>query len=189
MTRRPSGKERRACPPLAATIRGTAFTTDGVEVILHLRNDGERALHYVRSVRTLRYDPGTRKLVVGLTDEGLDPVPGSSSVHPQFGHVNPHDTSELRLRLPARFVKLAPTASSSGGLQFEEYFPANAAEIEVRIAWADTPFYEDPRAVGADAVPTESWAMGKATSSFQVPAIEPKRPGARTPKPRARPKG
>ena len=164
-------------PPRGPTVSGTILSADcsdrGAEIVIRLENAGARAVHYIREIRTVRYDAGTKRLVLGLSDEGS--LIGTASVHPEFSYIDPGSAAELKLLLPPRYVKLAAQAAPSGELLFEQFRPADADEIIVEVAWADTPFYEDPRGRPRKKSPTEAWAQGKAVMAYVPPKAPPAR--------------
>lgn len=173
MSRKPAPGEARRFEPPEGAIRKLAFTPRGTELVVRITNKGNRALHYISEIMTVRFDQATKRLVVGLAEDGRALVAGAAMLHPDFRYVDPGSAAELKLSLPPRYLRLAPNAAPLGGLMFEELRPADASEIVVEIAWADTPFYENPRGAPPDAMPTTEWALGKLTMSHRVPRDGP----------------
>lgn len=160
--------------PPKSEIRSVTFTERGGEVIVRLRNDNDRAVHYIADVRAMLFDPATRRLTIRLSDAGRTRVAGIASIEPDFRYIDPHSDAELKLLLPPTMVKLAATAGPGDEVRFEEHAPANATEIVVEIGWADTPYYEDPRGQATDAYPTALWEQGRVVASSKLrPNTEP----------------
>jgi len=155
------------------TIRSVDHTKRGAEVTLRLRNDDTRAVHYISSVRTIRFDPVTKRVVVGLSDEGRVVIPGAAEVHPSFNYIDPGSEAELQIVLPPRIVKLAEGPMPDDEVRFEEHDLADAEEIVVEVAWSDTPYYEDVRAQERaherNRPGAELWMKGKTVMAAPMP--------------------
>jgi hypothetical protein len=152
----------------AVAVKQTAVTPEGLEVTLSIRNTGDRALHYVSDIRTLRYDSATGQLVVGLSDAGRQRLPSSVFRLPNFKYVDPHSEAELTIRVPPRIVRLTTGSTPEGAPIFEEHRPVEATQVQVEMAWADTPYYVDARARDEHQLPTASWAQGHAVASAAI---------------------
>jgi hypothetical protein len=154
-------------------ITTVAHTRRGVEVALRLRNDEARPLYYIANVRTVRYDPVTKTVTVGLSDEGRVLIPGAAQVHPVFNYIDPGSEAELRIVLPPRVVKLADTGAPGTEVRFEEHSLADADRIVVEVAWSDVPLYEDMRAQSVaqerQQTPAEAWMKGKTVMTADMP--------------------
>jgi hypothetical protein len=124
----------------------------------------------------MRYDPVARRLTVRLTDEGRTVIPGAMGRLPQFRVIDPNSDSELSITLPATIVKLAETSAPSGDLTLEEHRTTDATEVDVDIAFADTPFYQDPRRRDDTRLPAEQWQQGQLRLSGRT---EPQAPRSR----------
>ncbi len=141
---------------LQASVKSAKKKKDGMEIVVSVHNPTGRALHYISSVRALNYDSATKTLRVGLSDKGLTLIPGGVAMLPLFRVIDPHSDAEFALTLPKTIVKLAD-AQPGSELAFEEHTIADAEEITVDIAWADTPFYEDPRDTKSQELPASKW--------------------------------
>jgi hypothetical protein len=131
---------------LQGTVTSTCSTARGLVIVIHLRNDSDRALHYVADVRAIKYDPVTRRLEVRLSDEGRTVIPGAVNIRPRFHYIDPGAEAELTLVLPNEIVMLAPPPDPERRtVAFQKHRIADAEELEIYIAWADTPYYEDTR--------------------------------------------
>jgi hypothetical protein len=131
---------------LRVEVAGSTETEQGLRIQFTLSNTAERALHYIAEPRGLSFDAASDRLTVRLHDVGRELVPGSAQIRPDMRFVEPGATVEASIVIPTAITRLVP--SSDGDLSkvaFETVRIADAAEIEVEIAWADTPFYEDPR--------------------------------------------
>jgi hypothetical protein len=149
-----------ATPPesLEANVAAVDETDEGLEVRVHLRNDADRALHYICDVRAIHYDSAARRLTVRLSDEGRVVVPGVANVRPPLRYIDPGSEAEITLKLPAEISKLAPAPSGDPReVAFQRQRIADAVEVVVEIAWADVPFYEDPRATTDNVLPSVVW--------------------------------
>lgn len=138
-------------------------TDDTLVVTVRLRNDADRALHYIASVRSIQYDPATRRLTLRLSDEGRVVVPGAAIVRPKFRHIDPNSEAELTLTVPAEIVMLAaPPDPERRRVAFQKHRLTDAEEIVVEIAWSDTPYYEETRDVDDPRMPTVRWQQHEA---------------------------
>lgn len=173
-------KKRRAQPPTkrdgpTLALKQALASPEGLEVTLSIRNDGDRALHYIADIRTLSYDAATGELVVGLSDAGRQRLPGSIFRLPNFKYVDPHSEAELTIRVPPRIVKLTTDATPDGAPVFEEQRPVEAARIRVEMAWADTPYYGDARPRSRDQdecqLPTAAWPQGHAVMTAAIKSV------------------
>jgi hypothetical protein len=154
--------------PPKAEIRRIAFTERGGEIIVRLTNDNDRAVHYVADVRAMLFDASARRLTIRLSDTGRVLVAGLAAVEPDFRYIDPHSDAELQLLIPSTMVKLAGGTSANEEVLFEEHELAGAAEIVVEVAWADTPFYQDPRQTKVDRYPAAIWEQGRAVASATI---------------------
>jgi hypothetical protein len=162
-----SGNEER--PRLEGTLMA-ARKADGAHVLtLRLQNPGARAVHYISDIRAYDYDTATSRLTVRLTDEGRMLIPSAVGRLPAFRSIDPNSESELALELPPRIVRLGKP-SPSGEIALEEQRLTDAAEIVVDVAWADTPFYTDPRESTDRRLPAARWQQGSLKLSTRVPA-------------------
>lgn len=144
-------------------------TASGTRITLRLSNPGTRAVHYIAVPRAFKFDMATGDLVVRMSDEGLQPIPGLALMEPQFRTIDPNSAAELVIDLPETLVRLSDT-STDGDLRFDEFVVADANSISVEIAWSDDVFYEDPRATESSVLPTEKWEKGKL--SIAIPGKE-----------------
>src|SRR4051812_19198920 len=126
-------------PAPAGRITDVAVNARAVEVTLRLKNDADRALHYIADIRTIRFDPATGRLVVGLSDEGRVLVPSMANVHPNIKAIDPDSEAELKLAVPLQIRKLANAPTADGFAAFEDQDLTTATEIVVEVAWSDTP--------------------------------------------------
>jgi hypothetical protein len=156
--------ERREIEAAAETI---VETDDAFELSVRLRNPLDRAVHYVADVRAMIFDPVTRRLRVQLSDQGRELLPGGIAVQPQIRTIDPHGEVVATVRLPKTIVKLAQP-SPQGELRFEEHAIADAAEIELEIGWADTPYYADPREKSQAAPPVAAWEQESVHVTFET---------------------
>jgi len=154
-----SDDDKTSDPPvrLEGSVKTVKRSDRGIELVLRIRNPGDRALHCISDRRGVLYDPATRRLTVRLTDEGRILLPSAVARLPRFAVIDPHSDAEIAVRLPAKIVKLADTPSPAGDVSMEEHSILDASEIEVDIAWADTPFYQDSRDVDDPRFPAVRW--------------------------------
>jgi hypothetical protein len=168
MTHDDSGRRDGGRRQLEGSMKSARQTERGLELVLRLRNSGDRALHYISDVRGLHYDPATRRLTVRLTDQGRVLIPSVAAKLPRFRVIDPNSDSELTLEVPQKIVKLSDTPAPPGELTLEEQRIADATVIDVDIAWADTPFYQDPRGHDDKRMPAERWQQGQLRVSHQM---------------------
>ncbi len=149
----------------------------GLELRVTLHNTTDRALHYLSAVRALDYDPATRRLTVRLSDEGREVVPGAANMRPPVSRVDPGADAEVVLRLPETISRLVPSRDGDPErVAFERLRIADAVEVVVEVAWADVPFYPDPREHDELVLPSVHWQQHTARSSLARegrPAAEP----------------
>jgi len=138
-----------------------------VEFVVRMTNDADRALHYISDVRATRYDPNTKTLVVALSDEGREVIPGTIMKLPVFRRIDPKNTAEIRLRVPDRIVKLSRSAPP-GELAFETHQLSEAQQVVVEIGWADVPFYKDTRAKDDKRLLAVRWEQHKARTTKNI---------------------
>jgi hypothetical protein len=156
-------------PRLEGAVKSARLTDRGLELIVRLSNPGSRALHYISEVRALRYDPATRWLNVRLSDNGLMVLPGIIANIPQIRVVDPQSEAEFSVSLPEKIVKLSETPVPPGELALEEHRIADAAEIAVDVAWADTPLYQDTRPHDGDDRPSIArWQQDELRLSYTM---------------------
>ena len=147
------------------TDEKTGRKTPGeLEFVVRMTNDSDRTLHYISDVRATRYDPNTKTLVVALSDEGRELVPGAMMKLPVFRRIDPGATAEIRPRIPDRIVKLSRTAPPNE-VAFETHQLSEAENVVVEIAWADVPYYKDTRAKDDKRLPAARWEQHKARST------------------------
>lgn len=131
-----------------------------IHLVLKIRNTAERALHYISDVRTLRYDSVNKELVVSLSDEGREVIPGAASKLPKFRHINPGNEAEIHLDVPKKIVKLSRSVPP-GELGFESHQLTEAVDIVVNVAYADVPYYPDTRETELKTLPAVQWQQDK----------------------------
>ena len=131
-----------------------------IHLVLRIHNEGDRAMHYISDVRTLRYDPATRELTVSLSDEGRQIIPGAANKLPRFRHVDPGADAELHLEVPRRIVRLS-RSMPPGQLGFESQQLTDAVNVVVNLAYADVPYYPDTRDKARDVLPAVQWQQDK----------------------------
>lgn len=157
MTTSDNGNTRDPPTRLEGTVKTVKRGDRSIDLVIRVRNPGGRALHYVSDLRGLLYDPVTRRLTVRLTDEGRILVPSAVARLPRFAVIDPHSEAEVAVRLPVKIVKLADTPSPPGDVLLQEHDIRDASDIAVDIAWADTPFYQDPREADDPRFPAVRW--------------------------------
>jgi hypothetical protein len=136
-----------------------------LEFVVRMSNDANRALHYISDVRATRYDPVSRTLVLALSDEGRQVIPGAISKLPVFRRIDPGSIAEIRLQVPDKLIKLSRNAPP-GELAFETHQLSDAREVVVEIGWADVPYYKDTRAQKDDMrLPAARWEQHKARAT------------------------
>jgi hypothetical protein len=149
-------------PVAARTDEKTGRPMPGeLEFVVRVKNDADRTLHYVSDVRATRYDPNTRRLVLALSDEGREVIPGAMMKLPVFRRIDPGSTAEIHLRVPDRIIKLSRNAPP-GELAFETHQLSDAQEVVVEVAWADVPYYKDTRDKDDNRLPAARWEQHKA---------------------------
>lgn len=145
--------------PNEMTIKSATLHDDGtsLQLLIVVRNPGNRTRHVYSSVRALRYDAATKSLEVQMSDHGLmeprdrraPPQPNETStatfIVPRIVDVAPGTETELTLRIPRTITHIDPTKSAGAVLKFVTEPIHEAQTIQVDVAWSDTPFYADPR--------------------------------------------
>jgi hypothetical protein len=155
---------------LQAEVLAVEAVERGLEIRVRMANRADRALHYISDVRALDYDAAARRLTVKLSDEGREIVPGASNVHPPTRYLDPGSEAEVTLRVPAEISRLAPSPDGDPRkVAFERLRIADAEEVVVQIAWADVPFYEDPRprAAAELVMPSVQWQQHRTDATFR----------------------
>lgn len=143
---------------LVGAVVAIRDTDHGIEVEVRLRNQADRALHYISDCRGMSYDEAARHLTLRLSDEGRSIVVRPGNREPQFRHVDPGAEALLTLALPAQITKFAPPPDPERRqLAFVKQRIADAEQVTVQIAWSDVPFYEDPRQSVREMLPAVRW--------------------------------
>jgi hypothetical protein len=132
-----------------------------IRILVRLSNTAPRALHYISDVRTTKYDPATKVLRVGLSDDGRQVIPGAIQKLPVFRFIDPGGEAEVLLTIPNRVVKLAKS-DPPGQVAFETHELSELEAVEVEIGWADIPYYEDTRNKDDPRLPASRWQQAKA---------------------------
>jgi hypothetical protein len=155
---------------LSAVVESVEETERWLEIRVQLRNSADRALHYISDVRRILYDPDTRALSVHLSDEGREVILHPAVRPPTFRYIDPGAQAEITLRLPQSISKLGtPPDPERRQVNFVRQRIADAEEVTVEIAWADVPFYEDPRAGDAKELPTVRWQQHRLQTTYRRP--------------------
>lgn len=150
-----------------ASIASVEPNERGLQIRIQLRNQADRALHYISAVRGLAYDPATKHLTIRLTDEGRAIVPGAANVRPPMRFIDPAAEAEITVQVPAQISKLAPSPDGDNRrVAFERHRIADAADVTIEIGWADVPFYEDPRPRDTTVMPSVHWQQHRETATL-----------------------
>ena len=152
---------------LRADIRKVDSMDGQLRLVVRLSNKTTRALHYISDVRATRYDPATRILTLCMSDEGREVIPGAIAKLPVFRFVDPESDADIEVTIPDRIVKLSRNAPA-GKLAFETHQLSEAKSINVEIAWADVPYYEDTRKKDDKCMPAVRWEQHKAKATKRM---------------------
>lgn len=152
---------------LKASIKSMDRSDEEIEVVIRLSNTATRALHYISDVRATKYDPATKTLVLALSDEGREVIPGAIGKLPQFRYIDPASEAEIRLKVPSRVIKLSRSAPP-GQLAFETHQLSEMEEVIVDIAWADVPYYKETRATDDKRLPAARWQQHAAHAKLRL---------------------
>lgn len=164
----PGDKGLPKAEPPKVNIGTIAADNDELRIIVKLNNSNARAIYCIGDVRTIDYDPGSRKLEVRLTDAGRTLIPGIANMEPVIRTIDPGSDAELELRLHKTVVKLAPAGGSNPELQLQEWNLSEAEDIEVKIGWADIPHYHDTRDTESKEMPSTRWELGNISASKKM---------------------
>lgn len=111
-----------------------------IDVVVTVENRSSRTYFVVASLRRIQYDPATRILRIGLHEPA--PTPGmrfSQLMLPELVPVLPGETRELRVTIPIQ-IKQLTFSETSLGLRTEIFDISDVQQVEVVVAYADTPF-------------------------------------------------
>lgn len=170
----PQPPDRPGRPP-EAELREAILGPEKVELRVAVRNPNDRALYVISEVRVILYDPAARRLRVQLSDTGRTLRPGIASKIPRMRTIDPMSQAELRLELPPTITRLAPTPPGAE-LAMEELAIHEAADLELVIGWAATPYYRDPRpGRGHDAPELTAWQDDEVTLNAPLRGPQPLR--------------
>jgi hypothetical protein len=116
-----------------------------VVILIELLNELERTAHVHATPSIVRFDAQARHLYVEFSDENLQAGLTMGMVtHPKFKAVDPRSRSTMHARLPRHLHELVAGMDARvpdiARLHIHE-----ADEVEVMLAWSDTPYYPDPR--------------------------------------------
>jgi hypothetical protein len=158
---------------LRPTLRSMSHVERELQLVVRLENRASRALHYIADVRAVRFDAGTRRLRLALSDEGREVIPSTVQKVPVFRHIDPGATAEIVLKVPDRIVKLS-RSGPPGELAFESYPLSEIDEVEVEIGWAEVPFYPDtrPQAVADQRLPAARWEQHHARARARTSKLK-----------------
>ena len=140
---------------LRADIRKVDSMDGQLRLVVRLSNKTTRALHYISDVRATR------------SDQGREVIPGAIAKLPVFRFVDPESDADIEVTIPDRIVKLSRNAPA-GKLAFETHQLSEAKSINVEIAWADVPYYEDTRKKDDKCMPAVRWEQHKAKATKRM---------------------
>lgn len=128
-------------------LRTVELHDDGTNVIVSMEvsNPSSRTLHAYATPRKVQYDEATQSLKLYLSDRNPNPnLTGGMNVLPGFTSVDPSGKTTITVKLPRFLSQLVPGAVA-GKAEWKRLPIHEAKNVEVEIAYNDTPFYADPR--------------------------------------------
>ncbi len=128
---------------LEATLQNLGVADGKLRLKLSLKNNADRAIHYIAAPRSYNFDAATSKLIVHLTDEHLPLLHHGFRTHPKFRYLDPGANAEVTVSVPQTLNVLAQPAIPGERVGITAMNVGAATDIELQIAWSDTPYYED----------------------------------------------
>lgn len=134
-----------------------------------LHNAADRTVHAYATVRRIVYHDATHTLEVDLSDEETPLAQvGGTFVLPKFKAFDPKREGVLRLDLPRVLNRMA-AGQNEVSPKIESIPLDNVQHVDVRVAWSDTPFYDDKRDERKPVVTQlVDWKKGLAQARVQV---------------------
>jgi hypothetical protein len=179
-------------------VNSASVQDDGMSLQLRIvvHNPAGRTRHVYTSIRALRYDKNTKTLEVQMSDHGLmeprdrrnpaqEDVSSANFILPHMTDVAAGAEAEISIRVPRTITRIDPDAPPAPVLKLETLPVHEADDVEVAVAWGDTPFYSDPREPFQMRKQLAAWAKGVARYSIHrnAPPDKPPTGSPNDPKP------
>lgn len=151
-----------------------------VTVRLVLHNQTDRSAYAYGTPRKIEFDGGSGTLRVILHDQTMDPVLDPHLLRPTIVELPAGADTELAVTLPRTLRRMRSREEIAGGGPLVELItPGDATNVDLEVAYADTPFYHaiDERTAGQQ---LREWTGGILTT--RVPLSRGKPPVRRRPK-------
>ena len=146
---------------------------DALVVTVRLRNRSDRTMYAYEEARKIQYDAATKRLRLLFHDHEADPVVEQHLLRPHIKEIPAGEEADVQVRLPHEMRRLR-SAEESAGLaasgdtsMYDVQRLADADNVDIEVAIADTPFYP---AVGEDSMGTElrAWAPDTLSTSLSI---------------------
>ena len=148
-----------------------------LKVAIKVTNAADRTVHAYATVRRIVYDEATHQLELDLSDEETRATPTAGTfVFPRFKAIDPNRDGEIRLDLPRVLNRMA-AGENQVSPTIESVPLDDVRQVDVRLAWSDTPFYDDVRDESKPVVhQLVDWKKGIARAKIEVkPPRRPRR--------------
>jgi hypothetical protein len=160
-------------------VRGVTIEPKGddrLQLAIEIDNPSNRTVHAYSTLRKAQYDADTGRLELDLFDDVTDRPRLGTFVLPRFTAIDPGSHGTVRLELP-RVLHRMRQGEGEVTPKIDAIPLDNVAEVEVRLAWSDTPFYSDQRDQSKPIVhQLGDWRLG--VTETVVP-VKPARKGGR----------
>ena len=156
----------------------TASLEEGKFVVkLKLFNPEDRTLYAYGSARRIFYDNATGKLTLYLHDQRLseeeEKLISPHLKQPRFVQLEGGTETEVKITLDPVLKRLRPAVERGNGPLFEELRISEAKEIEVEIAYHDTPFYYNPKITNVEQL--KEWCKVISKGNFKITPLKQER--------------
>lgn len=145
---------------------------DALVVTVTLRNRSDRTMYAYEEARKIQYDAATKRLRLLFHDHEADPVVMQHLLRPHIKEIPAGEEAEVQVRLPHEMRRLrsaaesARLAASGDASMYDVQRLADAENVDIEVAIADTPFYPT---VGDDSMGAELRAWAPDTLSTSMP--------------------
>lgn len=145
-------------------------------VKVKVKNPEDRTLYTYGSARRIIYDNATGKLTLYLHDHHLskeeETVISPHLRQPRFVPLEAGVETEISVALHPVLTRIRTAVERGNGPLFEELRISEAKEIEVEVAYQDTPFYYNPKT--ANAKQLKDWGKVISKANFKITQLKSK---------------
>lgn len=154
----------------------TSLEDEKFAVRVKVKNQENRTLYAYGSARRIFYDNATGKLTLYLHDHHLseeeEELISPHLRQPRFVPLEARTETEVKITLNPVLNRIRSAIERGNGPLFEELRISEAKEIDIEIAYQDTPFYYNPKI--ANAKQLKEWGKIISKANFKVTPLKQK---------------